>query len=424
MMLIRNGRVMDPASGRDEITDLAVEGGRIAAIGTVPAPHGSGAVIDAGGKVVAPGLVDIHVHFRDPGFPEKEDVFSGAAAAAAGGFTSVICMANTRPPVDGPETLSAVLEKAGRAPVHVYAAAAVTKGLAGKELTDMPLLKRMGAVCFTDDGVPLREEALALSAMEQAVRLGVPLSFHEEDPALIGCSGVNEGKVSRKLGLAGAPNVSEDVMVARDCMLALHTGAPVHIQHISSASSVHLVRLAKRLGAHVTAEAAPHHFSLTENAVETRGAMAKMNPPLRTERDRQAVIEGLRDGTIDAIATDHAPHTAAEKSKPFTEAPSGIIGLETSLALGISNLVRPGKLTLMQLLRKMTDAPARIYHLPAGRIVRGGPADLVLFDPDERWTVAGFASRSSNSPFLGETLFGRVKATVCAGKIVYSDPHQ
>ena len=341
MLLIRGGRVIDPVEV-DEIMDVMIEGSQIVETGKALKVPADAEVIDATGLVVAPGLMDAHVHFRDPGLTYKEDIETGAAAAARGGFTTVVCMANTKPVVDNLETLSYVQEKGEQTPIHVLQAAAITKGLQGKELVDMETLADAGAAGFTDDGIPLMDEKLLVQAMEQAKALGLPLAFHEEDPALMSEPGVHKGKVAEQIGYGGAARAAEDVMVARDCMLALHTGASVCIQHISSKNSVELVRLAKLLGADVHAEATPHHFTLTEEAVLKYGTLARMNPPLRTEEDRQAIIKGIQDGTIDMIVTDHAPHSEEEKAKPMAQAPSGITGLETSLALGIYSLVEPG----------------------------------------------------------------------------------
>ena len=317
-----------------------------------------------------PGFIDMHVHLRDPGQEQKETIETGCNAAAHGGYTTILAMPNTKPVVDNLETLSYVQEKGEQTPIHVLQAAAITKGLQGKELVDMEALADAGAAGFTDDGIPLMDEKLLVQAMEQAKALGLPLAFHEEDPALMSEPGVHKGKVAEQIGYGGAARAAEDVMVARDCMLALHTGASVCIQHISSKNSVELARLAKMLGADVHAEATPHHFTLTEEAVLKYGTLARMNPPLRTEEDRQAIIRGLADGTIDLIATDHAPHSAEEKARSITAAPSGIIGLETSLSLGITELVRPGHLSLLKLLEKMTVNPARLYHLPAGKLLK------------------------------------------------------
>ena len=285
----------------------------------------------------------------------------------------------------------------------------------------MEALKANGAAGFTDDGIPLLNENLVKDAMEMAAKLNLPLSFHEEDPAFIVNNGINHGSVSEQLEIYGSPALAEDSLVARDLMIALHTKAPVNIQHISSKNSVKAVKFAKELGAEVYAEVTPHHFSLTEEAVLKHGTLAKMNPPLRTEEDRQALIQGLKDGSIDIIATDHAPHSTEEKSKGLKEAPSGIIGLETALSLGVTNLVRPGHLTMMELMEKMSLNPSKLYRIPFSGIQMDSPADLVIFDPDETWTVGEYVSKSVNSPFTGESLYGRVKYTICKGKIVYQD---
>ncbi|GHV78950.1 dihydroorotase [Spirochaetia bacterium] len=427
MTLITGGQFIDPQSGTDDFLDIALDGARIARIGKLdPQAGGYGRVIDARGMTVVPGLIDVHVHFRDPGLTYKEDSASGAAAAARGGFTSVVCMANTKPPVDNPETLAEVLAKAAKAPIRVYTVAAVSRGMEGKELTDMAALRKLGALGFSDDGIPIRNPAFLQKALLAVKALDVPISLHEEEPSLIGVPGIHEGAVSAAMGIHGASAVSESAMVARDCMLALATGARVHIQHVSCAESTELIRLAKRLldarlGARITAEVTPQHFSLTEDAVRTHGTLAKLNPPLRTEGDRQALIAALKDGTIDMIATDHAPHNIEEKEKPFAEAPGGLIGLETALALGITNLVLPGHLTLPALIGKMTAAPAQLYGLDAGYLAEGGIADITILDDRETWTVGGFVSKSSNSPFAGSTLTGKVKYTICGGKIVYQD---
>ena len=416
---IRGGRIIDPVSGRDFIGDLILENGTIKAVGEQLNLDGCEDIIEAAGMTVAPGLVDVHVHFRDPGLTYKEDILTGARAAAAGGFTTVVCMANTKPVVDNAETLHYVLNKGKETGIHVLSCACVTKGMQGKELADMDALRAAGAAGFTDDGIPILDEEILKAALIKAEELQVPVSLHEEDPKLITNNGINRGPVSEKLGIGGSPAEAEITMVERDCRLAEETGSYVNIQHISTAGAVEAVRASKRRGSHVTAEAAPHHFTLTDEAVLTYGTLAKMNPPLRTEADRQAVIEGLKDGTIDMIATDHAPHSIDEKGKPLTEAPSGIIGLETSLALCVTELVKPGCLTLMELMRKMSQNPAALYHLPYQGITEGAPADLVIFDPDEEWKVESFQSKAVNTPFKGWNLTGRVHYTICDGKIVY-----
>ena len=428
-MLIKNGRVIDPESGFDGLADLLIEDGKIKKIvkridggadNTVPERvNGADEVLDASGMIIAPGLVDVHVHFRDPGLTHKEDIETGAAAAKAGGYTTVVCMANTNPAADNPDTIGYIIEKGKKTGIHVLAAAAVSKGLKGRELTDMDALKACGAAGFTDDGIPLMDEKLVKQAMEKARELNLPLSFHEEDPAFIINNGINKGVVSDQLGIGGSPALAEDSLVARDCMIALHTGAAVNVQHISSRNSVKMVALAKQLGADVWAEVTPHHFTLDETAVLKHGTLAKMNPPLRTEKDREALIEGLKSGAIDIIATDHAPHSREEKEKPLTAAPSGIIGLETALPLAVTNLVKEGHLTYVQLFEKMCLNPARLYRLDSGRIKEGSDADLVIFDDRESFTVGDFVSRSSSSPFTGETLYGRVRFTICGGKVVF-----
>ena len=422
MILIRNCRMIDPASGTDGLRDILTDGSRILKIGesgSIEAPDKDARIIEADGLTAAPGLVDTHVHFRDPGAEYKEDIFTGAKAAAAGGFTSVVLMANTTPHVDNEETLSYVIEKGKKTGIHVYTCANVTMDMAGDELTDMETLAKAGAVGFTDDGKPLLDAGLTRKAMQEAARLHMPISFHEENPAFIVNNGINAGAVSEKLGLSGSDRQAEIDMVRRDLSIGLETGADVVIQHISAKEAVELVRQARRKSLRIHAEATPHHFTLTEDAVLKYGTLAKMNPPLRTEEDREAIIEGLKDGTLDLIATDHAPHSAEEKQKEFAKAPSGIIGLETALSLGISRLTDTGRLTLSELLACMTVNPARLYHLDAGYLAEGGPADIVLFDAEEAWTPEHFCSRSQNSPFLNQKMKGKVRYTVCSGKIVY-----
>lgn len=422
-MLIKNGFLIDPASDTERLVDLRITDGLIQTLadaGTLTPENGEDE-LDAAGLMISPGLVDTHIHFRDPGFTYKEDLHTGSLAAAAGGFTSVICMANTSPVIDSVPVLKELMEREALEDIHIFQAAAVSCGLKGEEMTSMKELAAADACGFTDDGIPLKNAAFLYKAMEEAKALDLPISLHEEDPAFIETNGINHGPVSDALGIYGSPSIAEESLVARDCLLALRSGAQVVIQHISSGQSVELVRTFKAMGANLHAEATPHHFTLTDEAVLKYGSLAKMNPPLRTEKDRLAIIEGLKDGTIDLIATDHAPHSTEEKSRPITQTPSGIIGLETSLALGITSLVRPGHLTLSQLIEKMTINPANLYHLPCGSVTEGKAADLVLFDPNEKWIPETYASKSSNSPFTGWELYGKVKYTICDGKIVYKD---
>lgn len=421
MILIKNGRVIDPKSKRDEVLDIIIKGDKIFKIGKFEPTNEYKKIIDASNSIVSPGLIDVHVHFRDPGFTHKEDIQTGSMSAAKGGFTTVVCMANTNPIVDNKETLEYIKEKAKSSPINVLQSCAITKGFKGEELVDMKALKEYGAVGFTDDGLPIMDSDIIYKAMLKAKELDVVLSFHEEDPSLITVAGINEGEISKKLGISGASNIAEDVMVARDCMIAIKTGAKVNIQHISSGVAVETVRMAKKLGANVYAEATPHHFSLTEKDVLIYGTNAKMNPPLRTEFDKNKIIEGLKDDTIEIIATDHAPHTYNEKNVEFAKAPSGIVGLETALALGITNLVKKGHLSMIKLLEKMTINPAKLYNLDCGYIKEGAVADLVIFNEDEIYKVNDFASKSSNSPFIGHKLYGKVNYTICRGNIVYED---
>lgn len=421
---------MNPAECREEIGDILIEDGKIVKIGrdihfSEEAEGGIGKaakveIIDARGKTVAPGLVDVHVHFRDPGFTYKEDILSGARAAAKGGFTTVVMMANTKPPADNRETLRYVLEKGTQTGIHVETCANITVGMKGKELTDMSGLAEAGAAGFTDDGIPLLDAELVKKAYEAAARIGKPLSFHEENPEFIQNNGINAGKAAAYFGIGGSDRQAEIQMVERDLALAEDTGAEISIQHISTKEAVELVREAKKRNSHIHAEATPHHFTLTEEAAIKYGTLAKMNPPLREEADRIAIIEGLRDGTIDMIATDHAPHSKEEKEKSITEAPSGIIGLETALSLGIRELVDKGYLTMAELINRMSWQPARFYHLDAGYLAEGGPADLVIFDSKELWRAEEFASKSCNSPFAGEWLPGTVYYTICNGRVVYA----
>jgi len=426
MKLIQGGIIVDPKKGTMYQSDILVRDGKIEKIAEHidAAQYEEAQIIDVSGKKIGPGLVDVHVHFRDPGFTYKEDIETGAKAAAKGGFTAVVLMANTKPSVDNEETLTYVLDKGKKTLIHVHTCASITESLKGEKMTDMSALYQAGAVGFTDDGIPILSEELVRSAMEEAVRLDVPLSFHEEDPSYIENNGINRGKASAHFGIGGSDRMAEISLVERDLELALSTGAIFNVQHISAKESVELVRKAKKRAAelgqsNIHAEATPHHFTLTEEAAIEYGTLAKMNPPLREEADRMAVIEGLKDGTIDLIATDHAPHSAEEKARAITEAPSGIIGLETAFALAVTSLVRPGYLTLPQLFERMSLAPAQMYHLPHGAVEEGAVADIMIFDDEQQVTFDEFVSRSSNSPFLGKTFYGTIDMTICKGEIAY-----
>ena len=420
-MLIKNGLLVDPVKLRNYPADIRISDGKITEIAKDLEPAEEEEVLDATYKLVAPGLIDGHVHFRDPGLTYKEDIHTGALSAAAGGFTTVICMANTKPVVDNVETLNYVLEKGKEEKINVLQAGAVSIGFEGKELTDFEALLSAGATGLTDDGIPLKDEAFVRCAMEKAKELDVVLSFHEEDPALIENNGVNRGKASAFYGIGGSPKEAEISLVKRDCQLAKETGAKINVQHISSAEAVELVRQAKAEGVKVYAEATPHHFALTEEACIEHGTLAKMNPPLRTEADREAIIKGLWDGTIDMIATDHAPHSVEEKAKSITEAPSGIIGLETSLALAITHLMLPGYLSIMEIIRKMSYNPAKIYGLDKGTLEVGKDADLIIFDVGKRWVPKTYYSKAVNTPFTGKELYGKVCTTICGGEIVFHE---
>ena len=420
MLLIKNGRVMDPKSGLDQVCDVLVEGKKIVKIGQ-NLKAADAQVLDASGLVVAPGLVDIHVHFREPGQTHKEDIHTGALAAAAGGFTTVVMMANTNPTISTVETLQEVLESASRENIHIKSVATITENFDGQHLTDFKALLAAGAVGFSDDGIPLTNAGIVRQALIEARKNDTFISLHEEDPNLNGILGFNEHIAKEHFHICGATGVAEYSMVARDVMIAYDANAHVHIQHLSKAESVKVVEFAQKLGAQVTAEAAPQHFSKTEALLLTKGSNAKMNPPLRLESDRLAVIEGLKSGVISVIATDHAPHHADEKNvADITKAPSGMTGLETSLSLGLTYLVEAGHLSLMELLEKMTINPARLYGFDAGFIAQDGPADLTIFDPEENRLVTDhFASKAANSPFVGEKLKGQVKYTICDGELVF-----
>ena len=424
-LLIQGGHVIDP--GRiNGIADVLIEQGKIAAVGANLTAQGKGKngsvhIIDARHKLVLPGFVDLHVHFREPGFEYKETIKSGTAAAAAGGFTSVCCMPNTQPVNDSQAITEFILEKARIAGnARVYPVGAITKGSEGKELAEIGDLRRAGCVAISDDGQPVMNSLVMRRAMEYALAFDLPVIDHCEDLHLSEGGCMNEGVVSTQLGLQGVPAAAEDVMVSRNLALAELTGARLHLAHLSTAGSVRLVREAKARGIRVTAEACPHHFTLTEEAVRGFNTLAKMNPPLRAWDDVQAIKEGLRDGTIDVIATDHAPHATQEKLQDFAAAPNGIVGLETALSLTLV-LVEEGVLTLESAVAKLTSAPARAFSLNAGTLASGVDADVVIVDPQETWEIdpARFRSKSRNTPFAGWKVKGRVHATLLGGRIVY-----
>jgi len=449
-IVINGGRVIDPGSGLDAILDLFIEDGKIGRIGKdvrgarcevrgaepPEASKGKGSkatknaesainadrVMDATGLVVCPGLIDMHVHIRQPGREDKETIATGTLAAARGGFTAVCCMPNTDPVNDTRSVTEFILDTAKReGAVQVYPVGAITKGLKGQELAEIGELFEAGCVALSDDGRPVMNSELMRRAMEYATMFDLPIIPHSEDLHLSGSGVVHEGLVATELGLRGIPSASEASMVARDLLLAELTGARLHIAHVSAAESVRVIREAKARGIRVSCEVTPHHFTLTEDAVRGFDTNAKMNPPLRSEADRQALLEGLRDGTIDVIATDHAPHTAQEKEQEFDLAPFGVIGLETALGLTLNTLVAPGILSLSQAIAKLTSEPSRILKLQKGRIAEGADADLTILDPNREWSVdaSGFASKSRNTPFHGWRLKGGTVATLVAGKVVW-----
>lgn len=422
-IFIKNIRVIDPSCNRDEIADILIDNEKITRVAAgIDLQDKTCQVIDGAGLVAMPGLVDAHVHFRDPGQTYKEDIHTGALASAAGGYTSVVMMANTVPTIDRPEVLKDVLERGSKEDIHIYSAVNATKGMQGKEIVDYAPLKEMGAVMITDDGKPILDAKVFEEVCKKAKGFNLPLSLHEEDPKYISENGVNSGSAAEALGLTGSDREAETSIIDRDIKIASKTGVELCIQHISTKEGVELVRKAKKDGANIHAEATPHHFSLTDDAVAIHKTLAKMNPPLRKLEDMLAIREGLADGTIDMIATDHAPHSIEEKSKPFKDAPSGIIGLETALSLAITNLVGTDTLTLLELAKVMSLNVANLYNLAAGTLKEGANADIVIFDDKEEYTVPGtFASKSVNSPFIGTKLKGKIKYTICDGKIVYEE---
>lgn len=416
-LLLRNVRLIDPSQEVEETCDLLLEDGKVARRGLHLSAEGA-EVIDGTGLVAAPGLVDMHVHLRDPGLTYKEDLYSGCRAAAAGGVTSLLAMPNTKPAMDSPETVRDLLERAKTADAAVYTAACVTKDLQGEEQTDWKALKEAGAIALSDDGRPVVNTRRLLEALEQAPGLGLVVTAHCEDLYLAAGGLMHEGEVSRKLGVPGIPAAAEDCGTAREIAAAASLGAPIHICHVSTKGSVELIRDAKARGVRVTAETCPHYLLLTDQALESQDADYRMNPPLRTEEDRLALIEGLQDGTLDAIATDHAPHSPEEKAD-FFKAPNGSIGMETSLAATLTAL--QGKMSLSEILEKMSVNPARILGIPGGTLREGGNADVVLFDPEKEWVVdpEKLHGKSKNTPFKGRKLKGKVVLTIFRGRVVY-----
>ncbi|QSV45350.1 dihydroorotase [Geobacter benzoatilyticus] len=420
-MVIQGGRVIDPSQGIDEVLDILVENGAVKELGKgLKAPAG-GETIDASGKIVTPGLIDMHVHLRDPGLEYKEDIVSGSRAAAAGGFTSVACMPNTKPVNDNKAVSTYIIAKAkAEGLVNVFPIGAITQGSHGERLSEMGELKEAGCVAVSDDGRPVINSELMRRALEYAKGMGIMVISHAEDLTLVGEGVMNEGFVSTELGLKGIPWAAEDAATSRDVYLAEFTGSPLHIAHVSTKGSLRIIRNAKARGVQVTCETAPHYFSLTDDAVRGYDTNAKMNPPLRTADDVAAVKEALKDGTIDTIATDHAPHHLDEKDVEFNEALNGIIGLETSLPLSL-RLVEEGVLTLPVLVEKMACNPAKILGINRGTLKAGSVADITVIDPNAVWTVEAdkLASKSKNSPFLGREMKGAAAYTIVSGKVVY-----
>lgn len=419
-ILLKRARIIDPSQDLDMTGDVLIREGKIAQIGEdlFSLAEEADEILDCDGLVAAPGLVDMHVHLRDPGQTHKEDVFSGCRAAAAGGVTSLLAMPNTTPAMDSPKLVSTLLEKAKTADAAVYTAACITRGLNGEELTDLKALREAGAIALSDDGKPVKDTSCLLEALKQAPSLGMTVTAHCEDTCLAAGGLMNEGEISEMLGVKGIPNAAEDCGTAREIAAAASVGAPVHICHVSTKGSVELIRDAKRRSVKVTAETCPHYLLLTEEALRNKDADYRMNPPLRTEPDRQALLEGLQDGTLDAISTDHAPHTPEDKAD-FLHAPNGSIGMETSLAAALTAL--DGVLPVNEVIKKMSCSPAKILGIPAGTLRPGANADIVLFDPERKWTVDENAlhGKSKNTPFKGMTLKGKVLVTIFHGRKVF-----
>jgi dihydroorotase len=415
--------VVDPSQTLDAVRDVLLVDGQVEAVGPgLDAPDGA-RVLELAGKVVTPGLIDVHVHLREPGQEHKETIASGARAAAAGGFAAVVAMPNTDPPIDSPAAVGYVLAAGMRAgAARVYPTGAISIGLRGERMAGMGEMVEAGAVAVTDDGHPVMDSGLMRLALEYARGFDIPVADHPEDLGLSRGGHMNEGLVSSRMGVRGKPNASEDVHIVRDLLVAEFTGGHLHLQHVSTAFGVDAIRQAKARGVHVTAEATPHHLLLTDTAVDGYRTEAKMNPPLRSERDRLAVLEGLRDGTLDVVATDHAPHHYDEKEQAFDDAPNGIVGLETAVGLMLTHILGEGVLDLSTLVERMSCQPARAFRLPGGSLRPGSPADVTVLDLEMGWTVDrdAFRSRSHNTPFHGWELRGRAVQTIVGGAVVYT----
>lgn len=420
-MIIKGGRIIDPLSRTDEVLDIRIEKGIIAEIekSIDEKKYPNEEIINASGKVLVPGLIDVHVHFRDPGQTYKEDLKTGSQAAIAGGFTTVVQMANTSPKIDNKEKIIEHYKKARDLPLKVFTVSALTKNFEDLELVDMEENFISGAIAFTDDGIPNRNSKLILDAMNRAKKLGAIISFHEEDPNLISQNGINHSEVSEKLNIYGSPSIAEISFIARDVAMAIYTGAKISIQHLSTGLGVDLVKFGKSMGANIFAEVTPHHIALNDGAILEYGSLAKMNPPLRSEEDRLRIIKGIKEGTIEIIATDHAPHSSEEKEKELTKAPSGIIGLETSFSICYENLVLSKEISLMKLIELMSTNPAKIYGLEGGEIAVNKLADLTIIDLEKEYKIEKFKSKSSNSPFTNKNLKGEILYTISEGKVVY-----